>query len=344
MRARAVLRRSGVVVASLIPAMMIAGSAFAQTPKQGALDKTINMIVGMPSGGGIDIYARLVQRHLPRFLPSAPTIVAQNKPGAGSLLSVQAVENSRPGDALAMGTFSSSLIPAAISEPERLKIDFRRFKFVGNVGEDYRVCYVRRETGIKSVKDLASRDQVNFGATAAGTSGNLNLAILKEMLKVKLNQVQGYPGSAAKRLAFERGEIDGDCSGVDIIPEEWLAESKIRMIVRFLPHLSAGVGNDVEFVGDALTNIEDRKAYDFMIMPGRLVGTFMVSDKTAPDKVEELRQGFDALMADDAFRADAQKARLSVVPVRGADVDREIADLYATAPEVLQRARAILKE
>jgi tripartite-type tricarboxylate transporter receptor subunit TctC len=345
MQTRTILYRLGVFVACLISYATIAEDAsFAQTSEKGVLEKTLNVIVGMPPGGSIDGYSRLVQHHLPHFLPSNPTIVVQNKPGAGSLLSVLAVENSRPSDGLAIGTFSSSLIPDAISDPARFKIDFRHFKFIGNVGEDYRICYVRSETGIKNIRDLASRDQVIFGATAAGTSGNLNVAILKEFLKVKIKQVLGYPGSAAKRLAFERGEIDGDCGGVDVIPEEWVTTNKIRMVVRFLPHLVPGVDKDVEFAGDALSNSDERKVYDFMIMPSRMVGLFMVQDNSPPDKVEVLRRGFDAMVADDAFRADAQRARLPIAAIRGIDVDREIADLYATPPELLQQAKAILKE
>jgi hypothetical protein len=50
------------------------------------------------------------------------------------------------------------------------------------------------------------------------------------------------------------------------------------------------------------------------------------------------------MVNDDAFRADAQKARLPIVPIRGADIDRAISDLYATPTDVLQRAKAILKE
>jgi tripartite-type tricarboxylate transporter receptor subunit TctC len=345
MQARTMLCWLRIIVGSLILCPFIVdGTCFAQTPKQGVLDKTLNIIVGMPPGGSIDAYARLVQRHLPHFLPSAPAIIVQNKPGAVSLLSVLTVENSRPSDGLAIGTFSSSLIPDAVSDPARFRIDFRRFKFIGNVGEDYRVCYVRAETGITNIKDLAARDQVIFGATAAGTSGNLNIVILKQLLKVKLKQVLGYPGSAAKRLAFERGEIDGDCGGVEEIPEQWLAEQKIKMIVRFLPHLAPGVDKDVAFAGAAIGDEADRKVYDFMIMPSRMVGLFMVAAGTAPEKLAQLRQGFDAMLADDGFRADAQTARLTLAPIHGADLDREIADLYATPSAVLQRAKDLLKE
>jgi len=324
--------------------MMASGPALAQSPRQPGLDKPLTLIAGLPPGGSVDAYARLVQRHLGRFLAGSPPIIVQNKPGAGSALAVMAVANSTPADGVVMGTYSSSLVPDAVSDPDRFRIDFRRFSFIGNVGEDYRVCYVRSELGIRSVKDLATRSEVIFGASAAGTSGNLNLSILKDLFKVKIKQVSGYPGSAAKRLAFERGEIDGDCGGVDSIPEEWLRGRKITMLVHFLPGLFPGVDADVPFAGDLLADPADRQLYDFLIMPSRMVGMLMVPDRIPKEKVDELRRAFDAMVTDKAFLADADKIGLPVTPISGADVESEIRKLYATSPEILQRARAVLKE
>src|SRR5678815_3470502 len=65
--------------------------------------KTITIVVGLPPGGGADAYARLVQRHYPRFIPGRPTIVVQNLPGAGSLRSVTYVSTSMPTDGTAIG-------------------------------------------------------------------------------------------------------------------------------------------------------------------------------------------------------------------------------------------------
>ena len=45
--------------------------------------KQINLIVGYGPGGGYDVYARLVGRHLGRYIPGNPTVVVQNMPGAG---------------------------------------------------------------------------------------------------------------------------------------------------------------------------------------------------------------------------------------------------------------------
>src|SRR4029077_4479875 len=105
-------------------------AAHAETASFGS--KTVKIVVGMPPGGGVDSYARLVQRHLGRSLSGRPGIVGQNMPGAGSLRSVMALVNS-PEDVI--GTFSSALLTEAISMPERVKVDFRSFASIGNVSE-----------------------------------------------------------------------------------------------------------------------------------------------------------------------------------------------------------------
>ena len=314
-------------------------SAPAETASFGG--KTVKIIVGMPPGGGVDSYARLVQRHLGRFLPGSPGIVVQNMPGAGSLRSVMALVNS-PEDVV--GTFSSSLLTEAISMPERVKIDFRNFAAIGNVSEDIRVCYTRSALGVRSWGDLLAREQVIFGATAPGASGNIDTAMLRNLFGVKLKQVQGYAGSADKRLALEKGEIDGDCGGWSSIPEDWVRSSKINVVLRLSPMLVAGMDRDVPFGGDLLVNDRDRKVYDFLTAPERLGRLFIMPGKVAPDRIAALRTAFDAMVADAAFLAEAQRSGLTVTPMTGSAVDREIAGLYATPADILARARSIAGE
>jgi tripartite-type tricarboxylate transporter receptor subunit TctC len=306
-------------------------------------DAPINFIVGMPPGGSVDVYARLVQRHFSRFLPGKPTIVVQNKPGAGSLLSVMAIANSRPSDGLMVGSFSASLIPDAVADPQRFRIDFRHFRFIGKVGEDYRVCYVRSATGIHSLKELAGHSGITFAATAPGTSGNLNLVILKDLFKIPLKAVLGYEGSAAKRLAFERGEVDGDCGGVESIPSDWLASGKINLLVRFLPGLQAPVDQSVPFGGD-LTDASDRQLYDFLTTPERMSGMFLVPDRVPQETVDQLRRAFDSMVVDPDFQSDARRLGFPISTVSGAKLDDDIAQLYAMPPAVLEKARMLLRE
>jgi tripartite-type tricarboxylate transporter receptor subunit TctC len=332
---------------ALVAASVVAASLAVQQPAAAQVPsgKDLEIIVGMPPGGGVDAYARLAQRYLPRHLPGAPSIVVQNMPGAGSLRSVIAVSHSAE-DGSVIGTFSSSLLLEAIAAPDRVQgIDFRDYTFLSNISEDIRVCFVRSAIGLRSLADLNKSDRpVIFAATAAGTSGDIDVALMRNLFGMKIKQVDGYEGSAAKRLAIEEGEVDGDCAGFVEIPQNWLTEGKVKILVRMSPTLIDGLDGRIPYGGDVLTNPGARKIYDFLTAPERLGRIFMVSSKVPAEKKATLRAGFDAMVKDSAFLAEAKKEGLAVLPTSGDEVDRRIAELYKTPPELLAKARAITGE
>ena len=154
--------------------------------------------------------------------------------------------------------------------------------------------------------------------------------------------MQGYAGSAEKRLAVERREIDGDCGGWTSVPEDWLRDKKINVVVRLSPTLVPGLDRSVPFGGDLVKDGRDRKLYDFLIAPERLGRLFMVSDKVPSDRVAVLRMGFDAMVAEPGFRAEAHRMKLLVTPMTGDEVARLIAVLYATPSDIVARAKTIV--
>ena len=328
------------VSALALLALPAARPSVAQDAKSFYTGKTLKIIVGLPPGGGADAYARLVQRHLGRHVPGAPAIVTQNMPGAGSLRSVMAL-NTSPDDGTVLAHFSSALLTEAITTPDRVKLDFRSYAWIGNVSEDVRVCYVRSATGVRTWQDMLARNEVIFGATAAGNAGNVDTAMLRNLFGVKVKQVQGYAGSADKRLAVERGEIDGDCGGWTSVPDDWLRERKINVVIRLSPTLVAGMDRSVPWGGDLVKDASERRIYDFLVAPERLGRLFMVSGKAPADRVAALRTAFDAMVADREFLADADRAKLLVTPMTGAEVTRHVAELYTTPAPVVARAKAI---
>jgi len=331
------------VSALALLALLAARPSAAQDAKSFYAGKTLKIIVGLPPGGGADAYARLVQRHLGRHVPGAPAIVTQNMPGAGSLRSVMSL-NTSPDDGTVLAHFSSALLTEAITMPDRVKLDFRSYAWIGNVSEDVRVCYVRSATGVRTWQDMLARKEVIFGATAAGNAGNVDTAMLRNLFGVKVKQVQGYAGSADKRLAVERGEIDGDCGGWTSVPDDWLRERKINVVIRLSPTLVAGMDRSVPWGGDLVKDASERRIYDFLVAPERLGRLFMVSGKAPADRVAALRTAFDAMVADREFLADADRAKLLVTPMTGAEVTRHVAELYTTPAPLVARAKAITGE
>jgi tripartite-type tricarboxylate transporter receptor subunit TctC len=336
------VRVSRLVTAFALAALPVLAQA---TERPFYAGKTLNLIVGEPPGGGSDAYARLLSRHLALHIPGAPAIVVQNMPGVGTMKAVMYVSTTAPTDGTAMATFSSALIEQALTAPQRVGIDFRNYAWIGNISEDVRVCYVWGASGVKNFQDMLSRSRPLFwGATAPGTAGNADSAMMQNLFGVKIKKVQGYAGSADKRLAVERREIDGDCGGWTAMPEDWLRTKKINIVVRLSPTLVPGLDKSVPFGGDLVKDARARQLYDFLIAPERLGRLFMVSSKVPPERVAALRAGFDAMVADPAFRAEADRMKLLVTPMKGDEVARRIGELYAAPPEIVGRAKSILVE
>jgi tripartite-type tricarboxylate transporter receptor subunit TctC len=332
-------------IAAVAAAVALPGPAAAESGSVAEFyaGRTVKLIVGLPPGGGADAYARLVQRHIGRHIPGAPTIVVQSMPGAGSLRSVMAL-NASDADGTTMVHFSSGLLTEAITSPDRVKVDFRTYAFIGNVSEDVRVCYLRSALGVHDFAQMRAHGGVIFAGSAAGTAGNANIAMLRNLFGVPLKVVQGYAGSAAKRLAIDRGEVDGDCGGWTSVPQTWLREKKIAVIVRLSPTLLPGMDAKVPFGADLLKSADERRIYDFLVAPERLGRLFMVAGAVPAGRTAALRRAFDAMVADKAFLAEADKARLIVTPMTGAEVTRRIADVYATPPVLIAKAKAIVSE
>src|SRR5262245_43812280 len=185
-------------------AWCIAGTApsTAQDPAAFYRGKTMRIVVGFSSGGGYDVYARVLARHIGRYIPGNPTVVVQNMPGAASLKSVQFLTTGAPADGTLITTFNPGLITQSLTAPDKVgNVNFLDYAWVGKVSDDFRVCYTWNGTGIKNFQELLARPRVNFGNTGVGTSAYIDNRILSELFGVKLNMVKGYPGSADKRIA-----------------------------------------------------------------------------------------------------------------------------------------------
>ena len=79
-------------------ALLVAAPACAQSVEEFYRGKTINFVIGYPTAGPPDIYARLVGRHMGKYIPGNPNIIARNMPGAGSLIAANHVFNVAPKD------------------------------------------------------------------------------------------------------------------------------------------------------------------------------------------------------------------------------------------------------
>jgi len=332
---RAAVAMTGFCVGAATPAAAQDAAAFYR-------GKTVRIVVGFSTGGGYDIYARVLAKYFARHIPGQPTVLVQNMPGAASLKSVQLLTTGAPTDGTLITTFNPGLITQSITAPEKVGgVNFLDYAWIGNVSEDFRVCYTWNGTQIKNWQELLARSKVNFGNTGVGTSAYLDNRILSELFGVKVNMVKGYPGSADKRIAIERGELDGDCGSWTSMPEDWLRDHKITVHIRFSRTLLPGMPVSAVAARDLLTDPKKREVFN-LLTASAVVGRPYIAPKAVPaDRLAALRQAFDATMKDPEFLADSERQHLAVTPMTGAEVESFIKELHRTPPDIAAAAREI---
>ena len=204
-------------------------------------------MVGYSAGGGYDQYARLLARHYGRHIPGNPNVIVQNMPGAASMTSVRHLDANAPKDGTVITTFDPGLITQTLTTDKPI-VNFADFQWVGTLLRDIRICYAWRATGIKTIADALKRKEFLIGVTAKGSNAYVNGAILRNVLKVPVRQISGYPGSAEQRMALERGELEGNCGSWTAMPPDWLAQKKINALLRFSQKRPDDMAADVPYV------------------------------------------------------------------------------------------------
>src|SRR6266699_705276 len=119
-------------VFKFVLAAFLCATAPAPAPAQ-PIDFTgqkITLAIATPSGGGYDLYGRLVARHLGRYLPGNPNIVPQNMPGAGSLIAANWLANVAPKDGTAIAIIPSATLFENLLGNAQARFDARKFHWL----------------------------------------------------------------------------------------------------------------------------------------------------------------------------------------------------------------------
>ena len=180
--------------------------ASAQTPfYQG---KTITMVVASTTGGGYDLWARLMARHIVKYIPGHPSIVVQNMPGAGNIIGANYVYGVAKPDGLTLGAVNPALyFDQLVGRPE-VKFDWTKFNWIGSPEKNDIVHYIRADAPFKTIDDLRNaKEPAKCGSTGTGSTGHYIPRLLEETLGIKTQIVSGYPGAPDIELAIERSEV-----------------------------------------------------------------------------------------------------------------------------------------
>lgn len=301
--------------------------------------RTLSLLVGFNVGGGADAYARLIARHLGAHLPGNPAVVVKNMQGAGTVLAANNLFNVAPKDGSEIGLFAGNIVVDPVIGGVPAKYDPRAFNWLGAPASETNICVASPKSGFKTIDDTFKREMVT------GTSGTSTYdfpVVLNTVLGTRLRLVKGYAGSAAMRLAMERGEIEGFCGvTLDSMRTAGLTPDKGTILLQIALKRNPELAN-VPFVMDYAKSEEDRQILRLVFGWVDLERPLAAPPGTPPDRVAALRRALDETFADPALIADAAQASLTIAPMSGEAIARFVEEVYRTPPAVAARAARLL--
>jgi tripartite-type tricarboxylate transporter receptor subunit TctC len=309
--------------------------------------KTVNIVIASAPGGGFDAYGRLVARFIGRHIPGSPNVIAQNMPGAGGSSTAYYVANVAPKD----GSVIGAIHPAAITDPligHAAKIDYdpAKLAYIGNANSDTYVCAVRADAPVKSFADLL-KTQALFGASTDAASTREFPTFLNHVLGAKIKLVSGYAGNREVMLAIDRGEISGVCgagwSSLLTMRPRWFQDGTVKPILqettKGYPALDKlGVPKASDFA-----QTDDQRRMMELFYSQEIFGRpFMMSPQAPPERIEAMRRAFIETMRDPDLVAQAKTMGLDVDALSGAELQKIVADTYATPRRLVEQTRAAI--
>ncbi len=342
---------AGVAGAALAACILSASSAKADDVEQFYKSRPLEILVGYGPGGGYDVYARHLARHITRFIPGKPTVVVRNMPGAGSLVLANHLYNAAPKDGSTFGIFARDMALSAILKANKnIRFDPRKFGWIGtpaSAANDVYLTFARKDAKVKSVSDIVGKGEkvLVLGGTGLGSAGNDWALLLRDGLGLRIKLIPGYRGSAQLFVAAERGEIDGrslDYSAVRSSRPDWLKSgSPMRVLLQFGRTTRHPDFTNVPLARDFADTPRKLALLDLAELSNTLSRPFAAPPGVPADRLAALRKAFDAMGKDAAYIAEGKKLRVDISPMSGKQMLAVIEKLAAFPEPVREQMRKI---
>jgi tripartite-type tricarboxylate transporter receptor subunit TctC len=331
----------------LFAALMLSGSAAqAQNPADFYKGKNVELYIGYSVGGGYDIYARLLAKHMGKHIPGNPTVLPKNMEGAGSLRLANWLYNVAPKDGTAFGIIGRGTgFDPLLGRSKGAQFEATKYTWIGSANDEVSVCVAWHTSGIRKFEELLTRE-LTVGGTGAAADTDQFPRIMNGMLGTKMKIVTGYPGGNDVGLAMERGEVSGRCgwswSSVKATHQKWLDEKKINVLIQLALQKHPDLP-DIPLITDLAKSDEQRAIFKLIFARQVMGRPFLAPPGIPQDRAAALRKAFMDTMKDKDFLADAEKGQLEITPVSGEDIQKLVLETHQTPPEIAKKAGDLLK-
>ena len=308
--------------------------------------RTLTILISYTVGGGYDLYGRLLARYFGKHVPGNPSVVPENMPGAGGLRASNFLYSAAPKDGSMMGTFSRSIPTMPLVTPQDAHFDGRAFSWIGSMSGDTSLCLTGAKSQVKTFQDMLTKPVVMGGQFAAADS-DIYAHLYKNVFGAKIKLVSGYPGTNDITLAMERGEVDGICGlswgTLKVAHADWVKNKSVNLLVQ------AALKKDPELpdVPLALDLVDDPQKKQILYLdfaPQAIGRPFAAPPGIPADRKAALSKAFDETMKDPDLLAEAAREKIDIAPMSGPEVEGLLAKLYATPPDVIEKASKAIAE
>ena len=301
--------------------------ALAQSGKSFFEGKTITLFAGSSAGGGTDIAARLIARHLERHIPGKATVLVVNKPGAGGMIAANELYNRSKPDGLWMSTMNTGALFGIATGNDALKFDLQKFIFVGQALDEAQTLYLRTATAYTSFDAVRKANkegkQPKMGAQSLDHTSNVVVKIVEQILGLDFQVIPGYQGTPEILLDIERGALDGRSQGTGSLlstRREWIDKRFIRMLVTSKSKRDQRIP-EVPTI-EELAPPGKKNLVTALYAAENIGRAIVLPPGVVADRVKVLRDAFAAMTKDPQFLQEGEKIGLEIGLTRGEEMNR----------------------
>ena len=315
--------------------------------------KTVTITVGYQAGDGYDIWARLLAQHMGKYIAGSPNVIAQNMPGAGSMIAANYIYRVAKPDGLTLGSIGPSLYLDQLLGKKEIHFDWAKFAWVGSTENTPWLLYMKTDTPYKTIEDVRKAAQApKCSATGTGTSGYFIPKLLEEAVGAKFNVVMGYQGGAEQDLALERGEVV--CRSLSIPTffarepfTTWRKQNLVRILMQTGRKRDARmpeVSTIHELMNEYKTPAQIRALVTAVLASGDLGRPFIGPPGLPSARLKTLRDAFKKTINEPMFLADVKTRKLEANPTFGEELETIAKEAVSQPREIIDRMKKILGE
>jgi tripartite-type tricarboxylate transporter receptor subunit TctC len=299
--------------------------------------KRLSLVIGYGSGGGYDLYARLLGRFIGAHIPGNPTIVPQNMPGAGSRGAANWLAMIAPKDGTVIACLGQATpTDQALGQPG-IRFDAREFNWIGNLSVVNNILFVSAASGVATFAQAKTK-QLAIGATGASSPSVLYPQVSNNLLGARFKIISGYPGGGDINIAVERHEVDGRGSdswaSIKSTRPDWLRDRTINVLFQVGPRRERDLP-DVPLWTELAGNEEQRQVLDILSGDVSVGRPILTAPEVPAERVKALRQAFEDTMRDPQFIEAAQQSNMDINPMGGEELQQVVSRIVTPSPKVL---------